>query len=54
MVTTGMPPSERYTDLSLTAQTAYAETAEQAQTLKLQASLSGLPGAFHKRTITGC
>lgn len=51
MVTAGMPPSERYTDLSLTAQTTYAETAEQAQTLELQASLSGLPGAFHKRTI---
>lgn len=43
----------RFTDLSMTAQTAYAELAEQSHTVELQAALSGFPGAFHKRTLKG-
>lgn len=43
----------RFTDLSLTAQTAYAELAEQAHIIELQAALSGFPGAFHKRRLKG-
>ncbi len=43
----------RFTDLSLTAQTAYAELAEQAHIIELQAALSGFPGAFHKRRLEG-
>jgi hypothetical protein len=43
----------RFTDLTLTAQTAYAELAEQAHVIELQAALTGFPGAFHKRTIKG-
>lgn len=43
----------RFSDLSLTAQTAYAELAEQAHVIELQAALSGFPGAFHKRTLKG-
>jgi hypothetical protein len=41
-----------YTDLSLAAQTAYAEVLDQARTLELDA-LAGLTGSFHKRTIKG-
>lgn len=43
----------RFSDLSLTAQTAYAELAEQAHVVELHAALAGFPGAFHKRTIKG-
>lgn len=46
-----MSLSKRFTELTLTAQTAFAETAEQTHTMELHASLSGFPGAFHKRTI---
>ena len=41
-----------YQELSLAAQTAYAEVLEQARVLEMQA-LSGLTGAFHRRTIKG-
>ncbi|MSQ60645.1 MAG: hypothetical protein EXR36_13630 [Betaproteobacteria bacterium] len=37
-------------DLTLAAQTAYAEVFEQARTLDLM-TLPGLTGAFHRRTI---
>jgi hypothetical protein len=43
----------RFEDLSLNAQTAYAELADQVQALEIQASLSGLPGAFHRRALKG-
>ena len=39
-------------DLTLAAQTAYAEVFEQARTLDLM-TLPGLTGAFHRRTIKG-
>src|SRR5438552_522115 len=42
-----------YQDLSLAAQTAYAEVLDQTRTLELDA-LAGLTGAFHRRTIKGC
>lgn len=42
-----------FTELSLGAQTAYAEVMDQAHSLELQASLSNLPGAFHQRQIKG-
>lgn len=35
------------------AQVAYSELVEQAHALELQASLSGLPGRFHRRQIKG-
>ncbi|MBX7116216.1 MAG: hypothetical protein K1X64_17945 [Myxococcaceae bacterium] len=41
-----------FRELSLSAQTAYAELLEQARAQDLQ-SLSGLVGAFHRRTIKG-
>lgn len=41
-----------YRELSLAAQTSYAELLDQAQTLELE-SLSGLPGTFQRRTIKG-
>lgn len=41
-----------YEDLSLTAQTAYAEVLDQVHALELDA-LAGLTGAFHRRTIKG-
>ncbi len=41
-----------YQELSLAAQTAYAEVLDQARALELD-SLSGLTGAFHRRTIKG-
>lgn len=44
--------SDLYTDLSLAAQTAYAEVLDQARTLEPEA-LAGLTGAFHRRTIKG-
>jgi hypothetical protein len=43
----------RYRELSLGAQTAYAELADQVQALEVHASLVGLSGAFHKRTLKG-
>ena len=42
-----------YRDLSLAAQTAYAELLDQARLLELDA-LSSLSGSFHLRTIKGC
>ena len=44
--------AETYRDLSLAAQTAYAELLDQARTVELDA-LSGLSGAFQRRTIKG-
>ena len=44
--------ADLYQDLSLTAQTAYAEVLDQVHALELDA-LSGLTGAFHRRTIKG-
>lgn len=41
-----------YADLSLAAQTAYAEVLDQARTLELDA-LAGLTGSFQKRAIKG-
>jgi hypothetical protein len=41
-----------YQDLTLAAQTAYAEVLDQARTLELD-TLSGLTGAFQRRTIKG-
>lgn len=41
-----------YKELSLAAQTSYAELLDQAQTLELE-SLSGLTGSFQRRTIKG-
>lgn len=43
----------RYKELSLNAQTAYAELADQVQALEMQTSLAGLSGAFHKRALKG-
>lgn len=43
----------RFRELSLGAQTAYAEMSDQVQALELQTSLAGLPGSFHKRQIKG-
>lgn len=43
----------RFLDLSLSAQTAYAELAEQTHVVELDSALSGFPGAFHKRRIKG-
>lgn len=41
-----------YRDLTLTAQTAYAELVDQARTFELE-SLAGLTGTFQRRTIKG-
>ena len=43
----------RFTDLSLSAQTAFAELSEQAHAGELRLALSGFPGSFHKRSIKG-
>lgn len=43
----------RFSELPLAAQTAYAEVFSQAQNFELSGALSGLTGAFHKRTIKG-
>ena len=43
----------RFTELSLNAQTAYAELADQVQSPEMQTSLAGLPGTFHRRTLKG-
>lgn len=42
----------RFQELSLNAQTAFAELVDQAQSLEMQ-SFSDLPGSFNKRTIKG-
>ena len=52
VVTWAVPPPELYRDLPLAAQTAYAETLDQARVAELDA-LAGLTGAFHRRTIKG-
>ncbi|OGA50683.1 MAG: hypothetical protein A3G25_20825 [Betaproteobacteria bacterium RIFCSPLOWO2_12_FULL_63_13] len=43
----------RYTELALSAQTAYAELIEQTRTLELTNALAGLVGSFHKLTRKG-
>ncbi len=43
----------RYSELSLSAQTAYAELFSQTQAFELDNALAGLTGAFHKRTLKG-
>lgn len=43
----------RYRELSLSAQTACAELADQVQSLEVQNSLDRLSGAFHKRRLKG-
>jgi hypothetical protein len=43
----------RWSDLSLSAQTAYAELLDQTQAFELTNALGGLVGAFHKRTLKG-
>jgi len=45
-------PSPLYRELSLAAQTAYAELLDQARMLELDA-LAGLTGSFHRREIKG-
>ncbi|WP_372527313.1 GSU2403 family nucleotidyltransferase fold protein [Piscinibacter sp.] len=45
--------STLYRELSLAAQTTYAEVLDQSRALELNA-LAGLTGAFHRRTIKGC
>ncbi|HEX5392834.1 MAG TPA: nucleotidyltransferase domain-containing protein [Rhodocyclaceae bacterium] len=41
----------RFKELSLNAQTAYAELVDQVHSLELQTSLVGMTGAFHKRKL---
>jgi len=43
----------RFTELLLSAQTAYAELFSQTQAFELGNALAGLVGAFHKRTLKG-
>ena len=43
----------RFSSLSLSAQTAYAELFSQAQTFEMTNALAGLVGAFHKRELKG-
>lgn len=43
----------RLTDLSLAAQTAYAELFSQTQAFELDSALAGLTGAFHQRKLKG-
>lgn len=40
----------RYAELSLSAQTAYAELAERTRATELSGALAGISGSFHKRT----
>jgi hypothetical protein len=40
----------RYAELSLSAQTAYAELAERTRATELSGALAGLSGSFHKKT----
>lgn len=42
---------ERYAELSLSAQTAYAELAERTRAAELSGALSGLSGSFHKKAL---
>ena len=44
---------ERYADLSLSAQTAYAELAERTRAAELSGTLAGLSGSFHKQIRKG-
>jgi hypothetical protein len=43
-------PDPRYSELSLSAQTAYAELAERTRVFELDSALSGLSGSFHTLT----
>ena len=43
----------RFSELSLSAQTAYAELAEQTRTFELNGALAGLSGSFHKLARKG-
>ena len=43
----------RWSDLSLSAQTAYAELLDRTQAFELTNALGGLVGAFHKRMLKG-
>ena len=43
----------RCSNLSLSAQTAYAELSSQAQAFEIDNALGGLKGAFHKRMLKG-
>lgn len=43
-------PDPRYSELSLSAQTAYAELAERTRAFELDSALSGLSGSFHTLT----
>ena len=43
----------RYAELSLSAQTAYAELAERTRATELSGALAGLSGSFHKKTQRG-
>lgn len=43
----------RYSNLSLSAQTAYAELFSQTQAFEIGNALGGLIGAFHRRTLKG-
>jgi hypothetical protein len=47
------PDFMRFSELSLSAQTAYAELAEQARAFELDARLQGLTGSFHKQVRKG-
>ena len=43
----------RFAELSLAAQTAYSELAEQTRTFELTSALAGLAGTFQKLTRKG-
>lgn len=47
------PPSKRYEDLSLSAQTAYAELLESARAQDLHRSIANLSGSFASKQIKG-
>lgn len=47
-------PAMRFANLSLAAQTAYAELYSQAQVFEMTNALAGLVGTFHKRVVKGC
>lgn len=42
---------ERYAELSLSAQTAYAELAERTRAAELSGALAGISGSFHKKLL---
>ena len=44
---------KRYAELSLSAQTAYAELAERTRASEFSGALAGLTGSFHKRALHG-